>query len=488
MKIPITQIKVANRIREEIGDIEGLKRSIQRVGQINALIVDKDFNLIAGERRYQALLALKFEEVEVFIKDQVTDTDKLTMEIEENLNRKDFTDSEKVRGLLKLHRAKQAELGVSSPGKVGGWTLANTAELLSLSKGSVSIMLRVAEAQEVQENLPEEERNKAFMEALETGSAFDAYKELANQEAAEVLARVTEFQKKEQKKEKGEADFFVDGVLENADCLKYVTRIPSETVHLVLTDPPYGIDYQDNANYQSDDSPEYATSIMLKLAPELYRVCAKNSTCLIFFGIKNMPELIKAMESVGFKSAPTPFIWVKDVTQGSNNQPNKWMTSAFEFAWMFIKGDPMLIKPGVLGYFIDKPPSQELKRHPTQKPQRLINFLIENLAIPSSTLFDPFAGSGVILQAGIDFKLNVCGCELNEDYYNKARSAMIEVRSGLSVMDSTLLKLGFSEDNIASALDSSKQEIIKNNWTAADVVILADGSLFKLDIDISDNV
>lgn len=481
MKIKLADIKVSNRIREELGDLEGLKRSITKVGQINALVLDKDLNLITGERRYQALKALNFTEVDAVIKDQVTELDKLTMEIEENLNRKEFTDAEKVRGLLRLHRAKQKDAGVPTPGRAGGWTLQDTAELLSYSKGAISVMLRVAEAQEIQESLPPEQRNEAFMKALETEGTFSAYKELVNAEADAVLARVEELQKEEAEGESREAVSFVDGCIENANCLDYVKKIPDESVHLVLTDPPYGIDYQDQADYKGDDSPEYAIGVMAKLAPELWRVCAKNSFCIVFFGIKNMPDLVAAMIAVGFKASPTPFVWVKDVTQGSNNQPNRWLTSAFEFAWIFCKGDPILNIPGSLGYFIDKPPSQEIKRHPTQKPVGLIKYLLAVHGHPGQYLFDPFAGSGIILQSGLDMNLHVCGCELNTEYYRKARAAMIEQKSGVSVLDATLLQLGFSREAIALATDETKNTIAKNNYTNMQVTILVDGSLFILD-------
>ncbi len=54
MLIDIDQIKIKKRIRKNIGDIETLKNSIIKHGLIYPIIIDKNKNLIAGFRRYQA--------------------------------------------------------------------------------------------------------------------------------------------------------------------------------------------------------------------------------------------------------------------------------------------------------------------------------------------------------------------------------------------------------------------------------------------------
>ena len=475
MQIKLSEIKVASRIREDMGDLSGLIKSIQKIGPIQPLIVDSDMNLLAGERRYRALEKLNFQTVEVCVKSHLTPVDCLMIEVEENLNRKDFTDSEKVKGLLQLHRAKIAE----DPKRA--WTLQNTADLLSYSKGTISIMLKVAEVQEKQEVLPEDEQNKKFMEALESEGAFAAYKELASQEADEVLKKLSDAQKRGDSAVDQTALSLIDSSLVHADCLDFIKEIPDGTIHFVLTDPPYGIDAQEIMEYKGDDSPEYAIDIMTKLAPELYRVCAKDSSMMIFFGIKNMPQLVAVMESVGFQSSPTPFIWVKDIIQGRNNQPNKWLTSAFEFAWMFVKGDPILSLPGSLGYFIDKPPATEIKIHANQKPIRLISYLIDVIAIPNSNLLDPFAGSGAILATGMAKGLNVCGCEKNEEYYTKARMGLLEQQSGLSIVDATMKKFGFSDKQIELATEESKERIVKENLLPTQIAILTNGEIFMVD-------
>ena len=87
----LSEIIVKRRIRESQGSLEKLKKSIDEVGLLNPIIVDNSGRLIAGERRLQAIKQLGWEAVEVKI---ISDPDaytQLSMEIEENLHRKDFT-------------------------------------------------------------------------------------------------------------------------------------------------------------------------------------------------------------------------------------------------------------------------------------------------------------------------------------------------------------------------------------------------------------
>ena len=69
MKIAIDLIKVDDdiRIRKEIGNLQPLVDSINKVGLINPILIDEQSNLVAGYRRLAACRKLGMEEVEVRI-------------------------------------------------------------------------------------------------------------------------------------------------------------------------------------------------------------------------------------------------------------------------------------------------------------------------------------------------------------------------------------------------------------------------------------
>lgn len=94
MKMKISEIKISQRVRIDDGDIQRLAESIERLGLINPITVTADKKLLAGYRRLQAVKLLGWDEVECTILNPATEIEKLRIEAEENITRKDFTDEE----------------------------------------------------------------------------------------------------------------------------------------------------------------------------------------------------------------------------------------------------------------------------------------------------------------------------------------------------------------------------------------------------------
>ena len=103
--IPIDQIDPnPNQPRQVMGDLSELIASIAEKGIIEPLVVRQRgdrFQIIAGERRYQAAVQVGLRELPVVIRD-VDDTEMLELALIENLQRKDLTpfeESEALHGL-----------------------------------------------------------------------------------------------------------------------------------------------------------------------------------------------------------------------------------------------------------------------------------------------------------------------------------------------------------------------------------------------------
>lgn len=101
-RIPLADVRVTNRRREEFGDIEGLAESIRKYGLFHPIVVDEENNLIAGERRLRACRFLEWSEIPARMYRELTDDEKSEIELEENLRRKDLTPYEQSRNLVKL--------------------------------------------------------------------------------------------------------------------------------------------------------------------------------------------------------------------------------------------------------------------------------------------------------------------------------------------------------------------------------------------------
>jgi ParB-like chromosome segregation protein Spo0J len=118
--LPINDIKVGKRLRSDMGDIAGLAESIQEHGLLHPLIVAEDNTLIAGERRLRAMRQLGYEEVPVRFWQSLGANDRRVIELEENVRRKDLTELERSRKIVKLADVAQEVLAEPAKTLQGG--------------------------------------------------------------------------------------------------------------------------------------------------------------------------------------------------------------------------------------------------------------------------------------------------------------------------------------------------------------------------------
>ena len=106
MLIPIANIKVKKRVRKDLGNLEELKASLRTYGLLNPITINSSYELIAGERRLNAAKELGWTNIHANIVDNLTEIEQLEMEIEENNQRKEFTDEELLEGYRRLERLR----------------------------------------------------------------------------------------------------------------------------------------------------------------------------------------------------------------------------------------------------------------------------------------------------------------------------------------------------------------------------------------------
>ena len=106
MLINIEDIKIKKRVRKDLGDLEALKNSLRIYGLLNPITLNSKYELIAGERRLQAAKQLGWTNINAVILSNISDVDELEMELEENNQRKEFTDQELLEGYRRLEKLK----------------------------------------------------------------------------------------------------------------------------------------------------------------------------------------------------------------------------------------------------------------------------------------------------------------------------------------------------------------------------------------------
>lgn len=106
MLINIEDIKIKKRVRKDLGDLEALKNSLRTYGLLNPITLNSKHELIAGERRLQAAKQLGWTNINAVILNNISDIDELEMELEENNQRKEFTDQELLEGYRRLEKLR----------------------------------------------------------------------------------------------------------------------------------------------------------------------------------------------------------------------------------------------------------------------------------------------------------------------------------------------------------------------------------------------
>lgn len=198
------------------------------------------------------------------------------------------------------------------------------------------------------------------------------------------------------------------------DCLAVLPTLPDRCVNLIVTDPPYLVNYRDRSGRSIANDKDDAW-----LAPtfrQLYGVLADNSFAVSFYGWNRVDRFVTAWRSAGFR------IVGHIVFAKSYQSKARFLGYQHESAYLLAKGQPALPEkplPDVLPW---KYTSNQL--HPTQKPVECLRPLIETFSQPHDIVLDPFAGSGSTCVAARQSGRRFFGIELDPRYHAAATARL----------------------------------------------------------------
>ena len=110
MKVAIQEIIIKDRVRQDMGDLSQLMNSLENHGQLNPITITQDNELIAGNRRLLAARELGWTYIEANIIGNLSKAEKLELELEENIHRKEFLHEELIAGYKKLEKLRRPPL------------------------------------------------------------------------------------------------------------------------------------------------------------------------------------------------------------------------------------------------------------------------------------------------------------------------------------------------------------------------------------------
>ncbi|MBO5137220.1 MAG: ParB N-terminal domain-containing protein [Spirochaetaceae bacterium] len=110
MLVDIDKIQVNKRVRKDLGNLEPLKDSLKRYGQLSPITITQKYELIAGQRRLESAKQLGWSTINANIVEVSDPIVKLEMELEENTQRSDFSDLELLEGYQQLEKLRNPSI------------------------------------------------------------------------------------------------------------------------------------------------------------------------------------------------------------------------------------------------------------------------------------------------------------------------------------------------------------------------------------------
>ena len=205
------------------------------------------------------------------------------------------------------------------------------------------------------------------------------------------------------------------------DCLDRMKEIQDGSIDMVLTDPPYGMDFQSNrrvvnvkfAKIANDNSLEWVDVFI----SECHKVMSDNSVLYFFCSWHNIYYFKRAIERK-FK-LKNMIVWVKN-NHGSGDLKGGYAPQ-HELVFYACKGRVLnrgKRLPDVI--YADKIPSAKLV-HPTEKNISMLEVFVGQHTDAGMSVLDPFMGSGTTGVACVNLNRNFIGIELDEGYFNIAQ-------------------------------------------------------------------
>lgn len=216
--------------------------------------------------------------------------------------------------------------------------------------------------------------------------------------------------------------------IQNIDCLDFMKTLPDKCIDLVLTDPPYGMNYQ--SSWRTDKHEKIENDISLEwiepFIKESFRILKDNTHIYIFCNDYAISDFRHILEKVGFTVKRT-LVWVKNNHTSGDLEGD--YANKTEFILYAHKGRRLLNDgrdTNVL--FFNRANCDE---HPTKKPEDLFAYLIKKSSNKNEIVFDPYLGGGTTCIASKMLNRNYIGCEISPEYCKIAQERINSISNTL---------------------------------------------------------
>jgi site-specific DNA-methyltransferase (adenine-specific) len=217
--------------------------------------------------------------------------------------------------------------------------------------------------------------------------------------------------------------------LRQGDCLEVMKEIEDNSINLIVTDPPYLINYSRHVKGHrfenkilNDNNPELISNYI----KECYRILKDNSAMYMFTSHKTVDFFKIELEEAGF-NVKNMIIWDKQ-RQGMGDTATVF---GFQYELIFFvsKGQPKIRGKRISDIWSFPKVVGKNQLHQNQKPIELIEQCIQKHSDEGDLVFDGFMGSGTTGVACVNTNRNFIGIELDDKYFEIAKERINELKN-----------------------------------------------------------
>lgn len=398
----------AERQRRELPNINILADSIKRLGLIHPVVITRENNLVAGERRLEACRQLGWTHINCQYLDELDSLTAHAIELEENIKREALPWPDECRAVAEYHALRSSE----EP----SWSQERTAEALGLNQSDVSEKIKVARELDsgnvLVTNAPRLSTAKGIVRRAESRAA-----------EAEILSLGAPTPVADS----------ADGPIINADFSEWAPAYSGPKFNFIHCDFPYGIGADKFVQGAAATHGGYADTedtywnLCITLATYLDRLAAPSAHFMFWFSMHHYTATLEFFErNSDIRFDPFPLIWTKSDNIGIIPDPERGPRRIYETALFGSRGDRKIVRP--TSNAIVSPSTRD--EHMSIKSENMLRKFFEMFVDTSTSFLDPTCGSGSSVRAANGLGASrVVGLEINPDF---AARANINFNKGLT--------------------------------------------------------
>lgn len=235
----------------------------------------------------------------------------------------------------------------------------------------------------------------------------------------------------------------------NGECVSIMKSFPNHCVDTIITDPPQRLARKDSIKREKTNNPKWKRqrdrdfdfgewdyfetkedymNFSREWLTESFRVLKLDANIVVFVSRSFLSHVGDFLEENGFKWRQTLF-WIKPnpmprlrhVTFANGVEQAIWCSRGKNMFNWDLGHSPNFFSHPILSN------SAEKTCHPTQKPEKLIKWIMDYLTRTNDVVLDPFVGSGTTCAVAKKLGRRWIGIDASPKYYEVSRNRISSI-------------------------------------------------------------